>query len=156
MSRAVEEPLTILMADDDAEDRMLTAEAFQECRIVNELRFVEDGVELVDYLFGRNGFHDSDRFPLPGLILLDLNMPKMDGREALREIKNDDRLRQIPIVVLTTSAAEEDILRTYELGISSYITKPVTFNGLLKVVKTLGDYWFELVELPRTAPLNGH
>lgn len=153
--RAREEPLTILMADDDGEDRMLTAEAFRESRIANELHFVEDGVELIDYLRRRNGYSDRARFPLPGLILLDLNMPRMDGREAIREIKSDERLRSIPIVVLTTSEAEEDIVKTYDLGISSYITKPVTFEGLLKVVKALGDYWFELVELPRPPANNG-
>jgi CheY-like chemotaxis protein len=138
-------PITILMADDDAEDRMLTEEAFRESRLSNDLRFVENGVELLDYLNRRNGYADA---PRPGLILLDLNMPKMDGREALHEMKKVPRIRRIPVVVLTTSESEEDILRTYELGVSSYITKPVTFEGLVQVTRDLSHYWFEIVELP--------
>jgi two-component system, response regulator len=139
-------PITILMADDDAEDRLLAQEAFQESRLSNDLRFVENGVELLDYLNRRNGHSDA---PRPGLILLDLNMPKMDGREALEEIKKAaPTIRRIPVVVLTTSEAEEDILRTYDLGVSSYITKPVTFEGLVQVTRDLSHYWFEIVELP--------
>ena len=141
-------PLTILMADDDAEDRMLTKEAWEDNRLANDLRFVEDGEELMDYLEHRGKYADPADSPCPGLILLDLNMPKKDGREALREIKAASKLRRIPIVVLTTSKAEEDILRSYDLGASSYITKPVTFDGLVQIVRQLGQYWFELVELP--------
>lgn len=140
--------ITILLADDDADDRMLTRDALAESRLANDLRFVEDGEELLDYL-RRRGKHASPQdSPRPGLILLDLNMPRKDGREALREIKSDPNLRSIPIVVLTTSKAEEDIYRTYDLGVNSFITKPVTFDGLVAVMKGLGRYWFEIVELP--------
>jgi two-component system response regulator len=141
-------PITILMADDDPDDRQLTKEAFEESRLANDLRFVEDGVELMDYLKRRGRYADPATSPRPGLILLDLNMPKKDGREALREIKADPKLKTIRVVVLTTSKAEEDILRTYDLSAASYITKPVTFAGLTEVIRTLGKYWLEIVELP--------
>lgn len=141
-------PITILMADDDADDRQMTREAFEASHLANDLRFVEDGVELMDYLCRRNHFADPVTSPRPGLILLDLNMPKKDGRQALSEIKNDPNLRNIRVVVMTTSKAEEDILRTYDLGATSYVTKPVTFNSLVDVVTTMGKYWLEIVELP--------
>jgi CheY-like chemotaxis protein len=141
-------PITILMADDDADDRQMTKEAFEESHLNNDLRFVEDGVELLDYLKRRGKYINPFSAPRPGLILLDLNMPKKDGREALREIKADPRLKSIRVVVLTTSKAEEDIFRTYELSAASYITKPVTFIALMEVVRTLGKYWLEIVELP--------
>ena len=141
--------LVILIADDDAEDRMLLKEALEENRLKNALQCVENGEELLDYLHNRGKFTDKDKYPLPGLILLDLNMPKKDGREALKEIKEDPHLRLIPVVVLTTSKAEEDILKTYDLGVSSFITKPVTFTSLVEMMKTLSTYWFELVELPK-------
>jgi len=141
-------PITILLADDDADDRMLTREALAESRLANDLRFVEDGQQLMDYLCRRGRFESANESPRPGLILLDLNMPRKDGREALGEIKGDPHLRHIPVVVLTTSKAEEDIYRTYDLGVNSFITKPVTFDGLVKVMGALGRYWFEIVELP--------
>ncbi|RYG25744.1 MAG: response regulator, partial [Chitinophagaceae bacterium] len=141
--------IVILIADDDAEDRMMVKEALEESRLKNNIQFVENGEELVDYLFHRGQFADKVKYPTPGLILLDLNMPKKDGREALKEIKSDDHLKVIPIVVLTTSKAEEDILRTYDLGVSSFITKPVTFTALVDVMRTLSKYWFEIVELPK-------
>lgn len=141
-------PITILMAEDDADDRQMTREAFEESHLANDLRFVEDGVELMDYLCRRGKYSEPASSPRPGLILLDLNMPRKDGREALTEIKADPRLRTIRVVILTTSKAEEDILRSYNLSASSYITKPVTFESLLDVVKTLGKYWLEIVELP--------
>lgn len=141
-------PITILMADDDPDDRMLTREAFEENRLMNDLRFVEDGEELMDYLYHRGKFVDPHESPRPGVILLDLNMPRKDGREALKEIRADADLRRIPIVVLTTSKAEEDILRSYEIGANSFITKPVTFDGLVAVVNSLNKYWVEIVELP--------
>ncbi|MBV9928111.1 MAG: response regulator [Acidobacteria bacterium] len=144
-------PITILIADDDADDRMMASEALEESRLANDLRFVEDGEELLDYLYHRGRFAAEDESPRPGLILLDLNMPRMDGREALREIKSDPALRSIPVVVLTTSKAEEDIYRTYDLGVNSFITKPVQFEGLVEVMRTLGKYWFEIVELPDAA-----
>jgi len=141
-------PITILLADDDPDDRMLASAALQESRLANDLYCVENGEELMDYLQQRGRFGNGHACPRPGLILLDLNMPKKDGREALKEIKADPELRRIPIVVLTTSKAEEDIYRTYDLGVSSFITKPVTFEGLVEVMKALGRYWFEIVELP--------
>jgi CheY-like chemotaxis protein len=136
------------MADDDAEDRLLASDAFQQSRLANDLHFVEDGVELLDYLNRRDGYADPATSPRPGLILLDLNMPRKDGREALHEIKSDPTLRRIPIVILTTSKADEDIVRSYDLGVNSYIAKPVSFQGLLDVVAGLSQYWFEIVELP--------
>jgi CheY-like chemotaxis protein len=151
--RSNREAITILLADDDEEDRLMTQEALQESRLGNDLRLVVDGQDLMDYLL-RRGRYTGATHPQPGLILLDLNMPKKDGREALQEIKADDNLRTIPIVVLTTSGAEEDILRTYELGVSSFIRKPVTFEGLVEAMKVLTTYWFEIVELPRDH--NGH
>ncbi len=141
-------PITILMADDDLEDCTLTRDAFKESRLANDLRFVVDGEELMDYLYRRGKFSDPAQSPRPNLILLDLNMPRKDGREALAEIEADPELRSIPIVVLTISKAEEDILRTYGLGANSYITKPVTFEDLVAVIKSLSIYWFEIVELP--------
>lgn len=141
--------ITILMADDDEEDCELTRDALQDAQVFNEIRFVSDGEELMDYLRRSGRYADSsDSAPRPGIILLDLNMPKKDGREALAEIKADDSLRRIPIVVLTTSKDEEDVLRTYDLGVSSFITKPVTFAGLVEVMRTWRRYWFEIVELP--------
>jgi CheY-like chemotaxis protein len=140
--------ITILLADDDPDDRQLTRDAFAENRLANVLNTVEDGEELLEYLQRRGRYADLKDAPLPGLILLDLNMPRKDGREALKEIKADANLRRIPIVVLTTSKAEEDILRTYDLGVNSYITKPVTFKSLVELIKLLGRYWFEVVELP--------
>src|SRR4051794_40372353 len=140
--------ITILIADDDADDRMMAKEALEECRLANAVYFVENGVELLAYLRRQGRFAEPNAAPRPGLILLDLNMPKMDGREALREIKADALLRRTPIVVMTTSKAEEDIYRTYDLGVSSYVTKPVSFDGLVEVMKAIGRYWFDIVELP--------
>jgi len=136
------------MADDDPDDCLLAGEAFRENRLANDLHFVADGVELMDYLHRRGEYADGADAPRPMLVLLDLNMPKKNGREALAEIKADPSLCTIPIVVLSTSSAEEDILRTYQLGVNSFITKPVTFEGLVEVVKSLDHYWFDLVQLP--------
>lgn len=148
MTKKTGESITILMADDDQDDCLLVEDAFKENRLVNELRFVEDGEDLMDYLYHRGKYAEIQSSPRPGLILLDLNMPKKDGREALREIKSDRDLRSIPIVILTTSMQEEDIYRSYDLGASSYITKPTTFKSLVEVMKTIGRYWLEIVELP--------
>ena len=142
------ESISILIADDDADDRLMAREALEECRLANTIDFVEDGVELLDFLRGRGRYSAQGLPKKPGLIILDLNMPKMDGREALREIKADPTLRRIPIVVMTTSKAEEDIYRTYDLGVNSFITKPVTFEGLVSVMSVLGKYWIEIVALP--------
>lgn len=141
-------PITILVADDDADDRMMIEEAFEESRLANEIHFVEDGEQLLTYLRREGEFASLEGKPYPGVILLDLNMPKKDGREALREMKADPALCRIPVVVLTTSQAEEDIAKTYGLGVSSFITKPVTFEGLVDAVKVLCRYWIEIVALP--------
>jgi CheY-like chemotaxis protein len=145
----VAKPITILMADDDADDREMTHDAFVANRLANDLRFVEDGVELMDYFKRRGKYATAGAAPTPGIILLDLNMPKKDGREALEEIKADPKLREIPVIVLTTSKEEEDIHRSYQLHANSYITKPVTFESLISLVSTLGKYWMEIVELPK-------
>jgi CheY-like chemotaxis protein len=154
--KKIRDSVVILMADDDADDRLMTRDALQESRLVNEIRFVCDGEELMEYLLQRGRYQEPAAAPRPGVILLDLNMPRKDGREALREIKQHPDLRRIPVIVLTTSEAEEDILRTYDLGANSYITKPVTFEGLVNVLKTLGQYWFDIVELPLASPRGSH
>lgn len=141
------DPITILMADDDDDDYVLTKKALKESKLLNTLVRVKDGEELIDYLLER-GEYEGKEVARPGVILLDLNMPRMDGREALKIIKSDPKLSNIPVVVFTTSKAEEDIYRSYQLGGNSFITKPVTFENLITVMKTLGLYWFEIVELP--------
>lgn len=142
------QPIHILIADDDQDDCLMMREAFKEIRVRNPLHFVHDGEALLDYLQRRPPYDDEARYPLPGLILLDLNMPRMDGREALQAIKSNADLRGIPVVILSTSSAEEDIQCSYDMGGNSFITKPVTYTGLLEVVRTLGHYWLEIVELP--------
>jgi CheY-like chemotaxis protein len=141
-------PITILMADDDADDRALTKEALEEGRLMNTIRFVEHGEELIEYLRRTGRYAPPADAPRPGLILLDLNMPRKDGRAVLQEIKSDPDLRTIPVVVLTTSKADEDVYRSYDLGVNSYIVKPVTFEALVDILQTLEKYWFEIVELP--------
>lgn len=138
----------ILLAEDDPDDRLLTRRALEESRIVNEFAAVEDGEELMRYLHREGEYSDPEDAPRPGLILLDLNMPRMDGREALRKIKSDPELRRIPVVVLTTSEAEQDILQSYDLGVNAFVTKPVTFEGLADAVQALGEFWFDIVKLP--------
>ena len=140
-------PIVILMADDDDDDYMLTQKALKQSKLLNKLYRVRDGEELLDYLNRRGEYNDAE-YSRPGVILLDLNMPRKDGREALKEIKSDPALRDIPVVVFTTSKAEEDIYKTYQLGVNSFITKPVTFENLVQVIQALGTYWFEIVELP--------
>jgi len=144
----INEPVNILMADDDEDDRLLAKEALAEGRLLNNLYFVEDGQELLDFLRHDGKYSQATDAPTPGLILLDLNMPKMDGREALTNIKADPKLKNIPVVILTTSKAEEDIARSYSLGANSFITKPVSFDGLVHALQTLKQYWFEIVSLP--------
>ena len=147
-------PFTILLADDDEEDRELARDALQDSRLANEMKFVYDGQDLLDYLRHEGRWVTEDA-PRPGIILLDLNMPRKDGREALQEIKADESLRRIPVVVLTTSKDETDVLSTYDLGVSSFITKPVTFGGLVDVMRAWTQYWFEIVELPN-GEVHGH
>jgi CheY-like chemotaxis protein len=140
--------IIMMYAEDDPEDRMLLKEAWEESELPNELHFVEDGEALMDYLYRRGKYAELSGQLLPGLILLDLNMPKKDGREALREIKADPNLRRIPIVVLTTSREEDDITGSYDMGVSGFVIKPVTFESLREMIKGLTKYWFEIVELP--------
>jgi CheY-like chemotaxis protein len=141
-------PVVILVADDDDDDRLLTADALRAARLLNPLQFVTNGEELMDYLHRQGNFAPPAPTPRPGLLFLDLNMPRKDGREALQEIKTDPELRSIVVVVLTTSETQEDIDRIYELGANSYIAKPVTFEGLVRVMEVVGEYWFQLVRLP--------
>lgn len=142
-------PVPILLAEDDPDDQYLIGEALDESGVGVELYVVEDGEDLLDYLNRRGKYANSEQYPLPRLILLDLNMPRLDGREALRLIKASPEFRRIPVVVLTTSQAEEDVYRTYDLGISGYITKPVSFTGLREVMKAIGTYWLEVSKLPK-------
>ena len=141
-------PNIIIMAEDDADDRLLVKDALQECQWNADLRFVENGEELLDYLLRQGKYKKAEESPRPGLILLDLNMPKKDGREVLRDIRAHSDLRRIPVVVLTTSKADTDIERTYELGANSYIAKPVQFDGLVNLMRMISQYWFKTVELP--------
>lgn len=138
----------IVIAEDDPDDRLLTRRALKKNNIANEIYAVEDGEQLMDFLHQR-GDHAGYDGPRPGLVLLDLNMPRMDGREALRKIKSDPALRRIPVVVLTTSKAEQDIIESYDLGVNAFVSKPVTFDGLVDALQGLGNFWFEIVELPR-------
>jgi CheY-like chemotaxis protein len=140
--------MTILMADDDADDRLLAQDALNECGAEAELRFVENGEELLDYLHRRGKFKDPASSPRPSLILLDLNMPRKDGREALREIKASPEFRRTPVVIFTTSKADTDIGQIYDIGANSFISKPVSFDSLVAVMKTLGQYWCGTVRLP--------
>lgn len=142
------QPAIILMADDDPDDVFLVQAAFKKSRLANELHVVKDGVELMDYLKGREPFADRTLAPRPHLILLDLNMPRKDGRQALKEIREDPELRNIPVVVLTTSKAQEDVLHSYGDGANSFITKPVSFDSMCGVIGNLGNYWFQIVTLP--------
>ena len=155
MSPAPHEPIHILMADDDADDRFLTKKALLKSRLANEVSFVEDGEELMDYLRYK-GRYNKDNAPRPDLILLDLNMPRKDGREALQEIKADPELRSIPVVVMTTSQQEQDILHTYDIGVNSFITKPVSFDELVKIMDVIGMYWFQIVKLPGLNTVHSH
>jgi CheY-like chemotaxis protein len=141
-------PISILIAEDDSDDRLLVQRALRRSRLYNDVHFVENGEELLDYLYQRGIYAEASAAPRPGLILLDLNMPKKSGREALAEIKADPTLRTIPIVVLTTSKAEEEIHRSYDLGANSFIIKPVTFEAMVDIMKAVTSYWFSIVELP--------
>jgi len=145
-------PVVILMAEDDPDDRLMISRALEDHRIVNNVHFVSDGEELLQYLRHEGKYADPNAHPLPNLILLDLNMPKVDGREALGIIKGDPELRSIPIVVLTTSNSEEDVARAYQAGANSFISKPLTFVGLAAVLRSLKHYWFEMVKLPEDPP----
>ena len=141
----------LLIADDDPDDRLMMDEVLRESALAGQFRFFEDGEQVMDYLLRRGEYAPPPHAPRPGLILLDLNMPRKDGREVLREIKNNDELRRIPVLVLTTSRAEEDMLRSYDLGANSYITKPTSFERLEALMRAVHLYWVDFVQLP---PLN--
>jgi CheY-like chemotaxis protein len=141
-------PHVILMAEDDSDDQLLVRDALTEAGFALDLRFVANGVELLDYLRQQNQFSAAGAAPSPGLIILDLNMPKMDGREALKEIKADPVLKKIPVVILTTSTADPDIARAYDLGANSFISKPAAYNPLVNIMRSIGQYWFNIVVLP--------
>jgi len=141
-------PFTILMADDDEDDRLLARDALRQAPVPATLRFVGDGGELLEYLRRERRYAPPADAPAPSLVLLDLNMPRMNGIEALREIRGDPALRRIPVVVMTTSARREDVDRSYELGANSFITKPVSFQELVEVMRSLGRYWGGTVSLP--------
>ena len=139
---------TLLLADDDPDDRLLVEDALEEVRWTADLHAVEDGQDLMDYLRRRGDYADAEAWPIPNLILLDIKMPRKNGHEALREIREDPRLRHIPVVILTTSRAEEDVARSYALGVNSFITKPSSFASLVDVMNNLRRYWFEVVTPP--------
>ncbi|MCY7349790.1 MAG: response regulator [Cytophagaceae bacterium] len=138
---------SILIADDDADDRYLLKSAFEDCQLSNPLYFVEDGAELIDYLL-HQGFYHASAHLLPDLILLDLNMPRKDGREALREIKEHPKLKSIPVIILTTSKLDHDIIETYSSGANCFITKPSSFEDLLDVVQSLNQFWLQTARIP--------
>jgi chemotaxis family two-component system response regulator Rcp1 len=142
---AVGRPIQILLVEDSPSDVAMTVEALREGRIANDLAVVNDGDAALEYLRRDGRFHDA---PRPDLILLDLNLPKTDGREVLAWVKSDERLKVIPVVILTTSSAEADILRSYELHANSYVTKPVGFDAFLEAVRGIEDFWLSLVRLP--------
>lgn len=138
----------ILVAEDDPDDRLLMRDGFRDNNLINPLHFVKDGEELFEFLQNKGEYSDILKYPRPGIILLDLNMPRMDGREVLKTIKSIPELRKIPVIVLTTSREEEDMLQTYDLGANSFIRKPVEFGAFMETIRTLGQYWLEIVELP--------
>ncbi|GAA0533017.1 response regulator [Chitinophaga japonensis] len=144
---------SILIAEDDADDRELLKAAFDEHDFDHNVKFVENGEELICYLKRKGAYADELQHPLPQIILMDLNMPKKDGREALKEIKTDHYLKSIPVIILTTSTEEKDVLNSYELGVNSFIIKPVTFRQLVTFTQTLWRYWFEFVALPNVQTL---
>jgi len=149
-SEAASKPVTILLADDDEEDRMLIRDALQDSGLCEQMRFVTDGQDLMDYLRRGGRYADpSVDAPRPGVILLDLQMPRMDGREALDELKSDVSLREIPVTVLSTSDRDADVADSYARGANSFITKSVTFDALVEVMRAWRRYWFDVVELPR-------
>jgi CheY-like chemotaxis protein len=137
-----------MVAENDEDDRTLVRFAFAECKLPNVVEFVEDGEQLLDYLYYRGSYEDRIHEPRPDLILLDLGLPRVNGHEALREIKSDPKLRSIPVVIFTTSKSPKDINSTYSMGANSFIVKPVTFDGLIQVMNVLAEYWAEVTQLP--------
>ncbi len=145
MTKLKHKMVEILLIEDNPGDVRLTKEALKECKISNKLHIALDGIEAMDFLFKKEKFKNS---PRPDVILLDLNLPKKDGREVLAEIKQDKDLRRIPVVILTTSKSEEDVIKTYNLHANCYISKPIDMEQFIKVVKSIGDFWFTIVKLP--------
>jgi len=141
-------PAIILLVEDDLGDQELTLRAFEESKLKNELHIVDDGEEAINYLLRKGKYHDPATSPKPDLILLDLNLPKMDGRQVLERIRQEPELRRMAVVVLTTSRQEQDIIRSYDLGCNSFITKPVDMVQFVQVIESLEQYWFQVVLLP--------
>lgn len=141
-------PITILLVEDSPVDAKITTKALERGRVRNELHLVKDGLAAVDYLTNQNEYAEKDKYPRPDLILLDLHMPKMDGREVLEFIKNNVIFKSIPVIMLTTSEREEDILKSYEMGVNSYITKPVEFDDFLSAILAITEYWLVISKLP--------
>jgi len=144
--------INIIVAEDDADDQDLLREAFKESKFLHNVQFVEDGEQLMQYLKREGKYSDRKKYPDPGIVLLDLNMPKKDGREALKEIKSHPNLKRIPVIILSTSRSQQDILGAYDLGVNCFVSKPSTFTSLLEVTDTLRRHWFEMVELPPVHP----
>lgn len=149
MTQNNEKPVIILLAEDDPGDQELTRRALNEGKIANDLHIVNDGEQALDYLYRRGKYEDPSSSPRPSLILLDLNMPIIDGRQVLSEIKSDPKLSVIPVIALTTSKQETDILKSYQHGVNSYITKPVNIDEFISVIMSLEDYWFRIVRIPK-------
>ncbi|MBI3608110.1 MAG: response regulator [Nitrospirae bacterium] len=142
------QPVTILLVEDNLQDIEITRRAFAKGRVRNDLMVVRDGEEALDYLHHRGKFHDPATSPRPGMILLDLNLPKVGGLEVLQQIKQDDHLKTIPVIVLTVSQREEDVVRSYDLGVNTYIQKPVEFDSFMRVVNAVHEYWILIATLP--------
>jgi CheY-like chemotaxis protein len=146
------EPVNILFIEDSPLDAEIVLRNFKRARFANSIAHVRDGSAALDYLFHRGQYQDEQRYPAPDLILLDLNLPRVSGWEILDAIRADEGLRTIPVVVMTSSEQDEDVVKSYQKGVNTYITKPVDFNKVAEVVQTLGHYWFVLSKLPRHKP----
>ena len=144
-TKTLHKPIEILLVEDSPADVIITQEAFREARLLNEIHVVEDGVQAMEFMRRQGNYASA---PRPDLILLDLNLPRKSGREVLAEIKNDPQLKSIPVVVLTTSSADEDILKAYDLHANCYVVKPVGFENFLKAVQSIRNFWFSVVSLP--------
>ena len=151
MNQTNYDPANILLVDDDDDDYLLAKKALSHSRLLHKLIRLTDGQELMDYLYRKGKYQDTQQWPMPDIILLDLNMPRMDGREALSKIRTELDFKHIPIIILTTSKEDSEILNSYTLGANSYMTKPVTFNGLIESMRILSEYWLSIVRLPKSS-----